>query len=205
MKAAQRLTKEIPEYEHLSEKIGNSFPSISSKIDELTKDNGKSFMTLCHGDLWLNNIMYAYDQDGSLNDALLCDFQGPSRGPAVLDVINHLYCSSMEDIKDRGWDILVQHYHEELSTTLKKLNYPRKIPTLTDIQIEILEKGACFMGEILICPGCRVLESTGQDVSVFTGESLDANEQNYRIMANPKCRKMVEFIIDFLDRKGHFE
>lgn len=205
LKSAQRLAKEIPGFEHLSEKILNSSSKVCQKMAELSSDDGKSFMSLCHNDIWMNNVMYCHDESGKPTDALICDFQGPARYPVVMDVIGHLYSSQNEAVKDRDFDILVQHYHNELSTTLKKLNYPTRIPTLTDIQIEVLEKTACFTGKTLMCPGARCLENTGQDVTTFFGDNLDVAEQNYRMMANPKCRKIIEFFLDFFDRKGYFD
>ena len=46
-----------------------------------------------------------------------------------------------EEIKLDKFDFLIQFYHYHLSETLKKLNYQQNIPTLREIQIEMLDKG----------------------------------------------------------------
>lgn len=208
LKAAKRLAKEIPEFEHLSEKFPNAYSNIWSQTLELIKHDetsSSSFMTLCHGDLWMNNVLYCDDSEGTSIDALICDFQNPAPGPASLDIIYHLYTSSNENMRDRDWDLLVQHYHSELATTLRKLNYSKKIPTLTDIHIDILQKGITCVGLMLMFPGARVLENTGEDVTDFIGEGEEIDDKNYATMANPKCRKTLEFLIDFIDRKGYID
>lgn len=183
---------------------------LQSKIYEKTcmysRLSANDLTVLCHGDIWGNNVLFTHSADGKANDILLCDFQTVYLGSPLSDITYLLYSSSQEDLNDRDWDLLLLHYHTELSTTLRKLKYNSTIPSLIDLQMEALYKGAsqALMGLVVV--GVRQLEDVSDDsVSHFMGNTDENRKYRINMLSSPKCRKSVEFLVDFFERKGFFE
>lgn len=109
-------------------------------------DPSKNFMNvLIHGDLWTNNIMFTFDDKKQANDLLFVDLQFSTWTSPAVDILYFAHNSLKEDIRQTKLAEIIQHYHTHLSTLLKKLNTKKKIPTLREMQIMILEKE--FMGK----------------------------------------------------------
>lgn len=102
-------------------------------------DNG--FHVLNHGDLWINNMMFKSDDDGTPLDVSMIDFQGPFWGTPTVDLMYFIISSVADDIKIKHFDDLIAHYHEQLTVALKKLNYDQQIPTLSELHIDMRDKG----------------------------------------------------------------
>lgn len=210
IESAARLTQSLDVHnEQLTPKL-NEFAEIAfSKICNLVKPDENSFIALTHGDLWSNNTMYTYDDENDAtmpNDALLVDFQVGSIGPVVMDLAYTLYTSSHADITDRDWDLLLQYYHNELRTTLTKLNYSMKIPSLTDIQVQFLTKGITMVPISLIVVAVRHFEEADENTnSRFIGDTKEDAEYRYMMLANPNGQKDINFLLEYFDRKGMLE
>lgn len=100
------------------------------------------FEILCHGDLWLNNMMFKLDDEGNTVDVKLIDFQAPYwRSPAG-DLLNFLLSSVADDIKIVHFDDFITFYQENLSEALKDLKYSKYIPTVEDLHADLLDKGS---------------------------------------------------------------
>lgn len=101
------------------------------------------FQVLNHGDLWVNNMMFKSDEDENPLDVSLIDFQGPFWGTPVIDLMYFIISSAADDIKIEHFDSFIAFYHEELTAALKKLNFNQPIPTLSELHIDMLDKGFC--------------------------------------------------------------
>lgn len=102
------------------------------------------FIVLNHGDNWVNNLMFKCDQSKQLSDVKFIDFQLSFWGSPANDLIYFLVSSVRDEIKIDNFDDLIQHYHEELICNLKRLSFCHPIPTLYELQMDILQKGgAC--------------------------------------------------------------
>ena len=99
---------------------------------------------LNHGDDWVNNMMFKYDDEGRVLDTKFIDFQMSFWGSPANDLIYFFVSSVADDVKVAHFDDLIQFYHNELVDSLKKLNYDQPIPTLYELHVDLLQKGgAC--------------------------------------------------------------
>jgi thiamine kinase-like enzyme len=105
------------------------------------------FVVMNHGDLWLNNMMFKFENGKPLEVSMI-DYQAPFWGSPANDILYFLLTSVQDDIKVEHFDEFIEFYHEQLSTSLKKLNYDRHIPTLAELHIDLLDKGG--FGEFVI-------------------------------------------------------
>lgn len=116
--------------------------------------------TLIHGDLWVNNLMFNYSDDGSVMDCIIVslslksfkfpvptffylqiDFQFSCIGHPAIDLLYFLYTSSVDDIRQTKIFELTQFYYYELKRVLAGLNYDlKKLPTLHEFQLQVLKK-----------------------------------------------------------------
>ena len=85
------------------------------------------FQVMNHGDIWLNT--------------------GPFWASPSSDILYFLLSSVADDIKVKHFDDFIEFYHEQLTLALKALRYDQHIPTLSELHIDLLDKGG--FGKIL--------------------------------------------------------
>jgi hypothetical protein len=100
------------------------------------------FVALNHGDIWLNNMMFLSDDDNQPLDVMIYDYQGSFWASPVTDILYFLISSVSDDIKVEHFDDFIEYYHIELCKSLRTLKYDQHIPTLSELFIDIMEKGA---------------------------------------------------------------
>ncbi|XP_060648424.1 uncharacterized protein LOC132786054 [Drosophila nasuta] len=100
------------------------------------------FNALNHGDCWISNLMFQYDQTtNKLLDAYLVDYQMCKYGNVAMDLLYFLISSPKLELKINKFDYFVKHYYDQLIKHLKLLNYTEKLPTLIDIHTQLLKYG----------------------------------------------------------------
>lgn len=99
------------------------------------------FVVLSHGDIWLNNMMFLSNAQKEPLDVIMFDFQGSAWATPSMDVLYFLISSVSDDVKVEHFDDLIEFYHLELCKSLKALAYDQHIPTLSELFIDIMEKG----------------------------------------------------------------
>ena len=182
-------SKELGIYYH--DKLMKLKPYLVDYGTRAYNSNPKHFYTLCHGDLWVNNMMMLYDSQSqnekSLKDVLLIDFQLCNWSSPAVDLHYFLHTSLEPKLQldVHAIDGLVQCYHTTLASTLKKLNYNGYIPTLHELQVQLLE------GKILgkyfekKTPEQNYVKHTFFIIHLFT--ALSAATVNQPIMINDQC------------------
>lgn len=100
------------------------------------------FQILNHGDIWLNNMMFNLDAEKNPIEISLIDYQISFWASPSADLLYFLLTSVSDDIKVDHFDDFIEFYHSELISALKQLKYDQPIPTLAELQIDLLEKGA---------------------------------------------------------------
>lgn len=202
------VTKTMPGFEALSTKLPKSAETMYPKMAALIKpDEPNCFVTLCHGDLWSNNIMFTTDTKNYPIDVILCDYQISFIGPAVIDLANILYSSSHASLRADDYDRLVQIYHEALIGTLSKLKYTKQMPTLTDMQVELLRRGVCHVAIGLFVFAARSFEKFGEIENMAKlARDNDADRQFiYDVLISAKDNEAFKFLLNYFDRRGYFD
>lgn len=108
------------------------------------------FRTLTHGDFWVSNVMFKYNDSSKLprqpDDVVLIDFQFSCWSSPAVDLHYLFNTSVQEHVRLYHQDELVQCYYNILADTLKQLRYAGKIPTLHEFQIQVQSKS--FLGKL---------------------------------------------------------
>lgn len=196
--------KKQPGLEKLVEKLTNIEDTFFDRISATCVRAEDDFNVILHGDLWSNNIMFKYDDNGDIEDTVLVDFQMCNYGPPALDLTYCLYTSSDNDISELDWDMLVQYYYDELRTMLKKLNYSKKILSLMEFNAQIIMRGMYASSIGIICEAGRIMENVGEDGAAnFIVD--DAAEYRLNMLLNPQVVPKIVKLLKYFDRKGYYD
>lgn len=92
-------------------------------------------------------------------DALFVDFQNAVIGTPLIDLFYFFTTSVSTKVLATSRDELVFAYHEALSTLLETMDYKGYIPTLNELQVEILRRSSMelYMG-LTLAPYARISE-----------------------------------------------
>ncbi|KAM8703728.1 hypothetical protein ACLKA7_008370 [Drosophila subpalustris] len=124
----------LQEYE---DKVKSYLKNLAGLME--TSDMKRSFNVILIGDCWPNNLLGHFDAFGNVKDALFIDFSSVSYGPGIYDLFLLLLTAPAE--KTEQFDAHLKHYHDELVANLKLLKFKGNLPTLTDLQVELLDYG----------------------------------------------------------------
>lgn len=127
-------------YEYYVEKLRKFRPNLVEKGRSAYDPSPNHFNTLIHGDIWKNNVMVAYNEDGQLDNAVLIDFQFNCWTSPAMDLHYFFNTSLNEDVRMNDLDELIQYYHGELVDALKRLGYQKHVPTLLEFHVQYAEK-----------------------------------------------------------------
>lgn len=168
--------------------------------------NEADFNVLNHGDLWVNNIMYRYNSEGVPIEAMLVDFAISYFGSPAIDLSFLLFTSSADDVNEEQFDHVLQIYHQSLLETLNQLGYSRKLPTLLDIQEDMLRKGFIGVMYATFLLPLRVIEDTASaDLGHLLGSNEEAVQFRGSLYQNPRYQRRMEYLLNYFDRKGYLE
>lgn len=199
------VVKQLPGFVHLLPKLQRLSTCVIQKLTMAAKYDPSAFNVINHGDLWSNNVMFTHDPvTVSPLDAIIVDFQCGYFNSPVLDIMQVLFNSSSKTLRANDWDEIVIHYHSELVNLLRKLEYSKPVPTLSEIQAERRKRIHYSAPMGVFALSVRNVTQDA-DISMFFGQSEE--DHNYRVQAllTPKYRKNLEFLLQFCEDNGLLE
>lgn len=87
---------------------------------------------ICHGDLHVRNIMFD-DNDASMKNSVLVDFQLIRYAPMVTDILHFLHMNTSAKFREDNEEELINFYHSVLVDTIKIHDSSIEPPTLSSI------------------------------------------------------------------------
>uniref|UniRef100_A0A1L8DNF4 Putative juvenile hormone-inducible protein n=1 Tax=Nyssomyia neivai TaxID=330878 RepID=A0A1L8DNF4_9DIPT len=123
-KAFENELKSIPEVLSLYDVIERQLEMCQERQRDLTYYEENVFNTICHNDLWVNNVMIAYDDDGKPERVKIFDFQLVMYASMSLDVLFFLFTSVQDDILQENFDDFLKFYFEEFCSSLQFFGCP---------------------------------------------------------------------------------
>lgn len=203
MRSAAEVIKTWPGCEIYGDKLFALSDRIIERNCEVFTRDEKAFNVLTHGDLWITNLMYKYDENGHPQDVVFVDYATGFYGSPGIDLSYLLFTSNTETNTEADWDELLRVYHTELVANLTKFGYMGRIPTLIDIYIEYLRKSYYGLMISMFLIPLRLLEDTSNsDFSNLLGDQPEHVAFRKMLFGAPKYRTFMEPLLKFWDRKG---
>ncbi|KAJ9590258.1 hypothetical protein L9F63_016621 [Diploptera punctata] len=107
-----------------------------SHIRKANERDEAGYNVLNHGDLWLNNVMFKYNEDTQeVQDVRLVDYQLSYYSSPVIDLLYLLISSASPDVLE-NLDVLLTEYYITLCGTLSKLGYQNLQPSMDMLKTE---------------------------------------------------------------------
>ncbi|RXG52606.1 hypothetical protein Avbf_16429 [Armadillidium vulgare] len=84
----------------------------------------KPFDVFAHGDCWVNNILFKYNEDDIPVDIRFVDFQNSKKASPVLDLNYFLYSSINGDLRLAERDTMIGIYYDAFQEVFEKSGKP---------------------------------------------------------------------------------
>ncbi|XP_050455639.1 uncharacterized protein LOC126853689 [Cataglyphis hispanica] len=128
----------------------------------------QKYHTICHGDPWINNMLFLHDNEGKIIDLKMVDYQIIRHTSVSTDIHYLIYTSVQSSLIERSYESLIRIYHSEFLKELRRLNVDEKI--LTELDREWLEtelRAYAFYGGLTGCFMANPILAEEEDVLQF--------------------------------------
>lgn len=147
--------------------------------------------------------MYSHDDQNNIQDLLMVDFQLCQWSSPALDLLFLLIESPQLELKVSQFDTFVEYYHQHLIANLKKLGYSKKMPTLFDLEVNILQRYPISM--ILMTghmPAILLDPSNESNMENMMNDSEGGANFKKALFTNPRYIRHMMELLPFLEQKG---
>jgi len=137
----------------------------------------QKYDTICHGDPWINNLLFLHDNDGKIINLKIIDYQIIRHTSLATDILYFIYSSVQSSLIERSFESLVKIYHNEFLNELRRSHVDKKI--LAELGIEWLHKELrtyAFYGVLIGCFLINPILAEEEDVVQF--ETMEFGPMN---------------------------
>ncbi len=99
-------------------KISNEVFQLLVKLRRPNDPLGTRFNTVCHGDMWMGNLMFRYEDSGDPQECTIVDFHSAQFLSPATDLAHLLLTSTTRAFRLQHWDKIVQSYYDTFNRTL---------------------------------------------------------------------------------------
>uniref|UniRef100_A0A023ERR9 Putative juvenile hormone-inducible protein n=1 Tax=Aedes albopictus TaxID=7160 RepID=A0A023ERR9_AEDAL len=131
-------------YESFVKKLKTLLSSMDQRLQDAYTVNPATvgYNVLNHADFSWKNVMHKRSSDGrKVVDSMLIDYQCCHWGSPAVDVWSLLDLIVDNRTKTAHRSRMLYEYHKQFAKVLDKMGFMGKIPTLVDLQMELLRKG----------------------------------------------------------------
>lgn len=209
--ALSSLRKSNRKYENLTDPI-KEVEKLSGKLYQqmynCVQENDEKWKVLCHGDLWINNLMF------KSSDVKLIDLQSMRYTSLVIDIQHLIYSSTESDVRIKYYDEIISCYHKYLMENLELLlkqdyldNFKQleNVFSLENIKQELDKKWMYALGMAMwLLPAITFHPNNTPDLdSVEMDDFLtDTQEKNMTEMQTAEYHERIkDVVLEFYDKK----
>lgn len=117
LESIQFQTAELKKAIEYVRSLRNKCYDMIAKLLSLPKDR---YFTICHGDTWINNILYKHDKNGQVYDLKLVDYQISRHMSVAIDFHYFIYSSVRSCIIEDNYNNLIELYHRTFVEKLRE-------------------------------------------------------------------------------------
>ncbi|XP_073827322.1 uncharacterized protein [Musca autumnalis] len=188
------LYKEIAIATDNNENYINRFKELMKEYDEfLSQPDAKDdlYTTISHCDLWINNLMLKYDENGVATKVKFVDFQIAQYESVAHDIIFLLFSSVEVPVLEEHMDEFLILYYNAFIDCLKSVNVPTEQYSLLGFMKEIHRSApveichATFMTKILLADNSTMPDDY---------KDMDMNVMSKNVGGKKIKEKIIEII-----------
>ncbi|XP_049531383.1 uncharacterized protein LOC125948892 [Anopheles darlingi] len=180
------LTEKYPEFAHFANPLENFKRNLPSILTPLYKPSASIQNVLIHGDFRIKNMLHQIDENGRHKDTILIDYQACNWTTPAIDLFNLLDIVADQTVKDNHRNELILLYHQQYTDLLKRMGFTGKIPTLLELQLELLRCEGFEMFNYLIFTTFRYIGPGPLDM-----DAMLRGEINNPALDDPEFRKLM--------------
>lgn len=191
------------EYENVVENLIKNKEKFITKIIESASSEFDTFKVLNHGDLWVNNMMFKYNEETKKpTDVIFVDYQLSYYSSPGLDLNYFLNTSPTCEARENCREEIILTYYKSLTKALKEFGY-MKIPTIGDIVKEIERKEFFGLFACLAILPLILMEKQAESGGLEALADEESSRKMRDIMFNGRTyQKAMKFILKRFNRIG---
>ncbi|KAF5297568.1 hypothetical protein FQR65_LT09999 [Abscondita terminalis] len=203
----QCLIETCSNFNHLIE-FATKLKSIQNNVLEKTFasiKNSKIGKVLNHGDCWVNNLMFSYNSDGSVKDAVLLDLQVCLYSSPVIDLHCFWATSPNIEVLAKHFDEVLDYYYKRFIDNVKKLKITGYVPSKLELMTDFKEKVIYGLNTLLtMTPFIKVDKRPDATIENFY-KYFDKDSFRYDCYNNERYLERITLLLAFYDSFGVFQ
>uniref|UniRef100_A0A182QVY8 CHK kinase-like domain-containing protein n=1 Tax=Anopheles farauti TaxID=69004 RepID=A0A182QVY8_9DIPT len=181
------LTKLYPEFKHFAEPLENFYRNVRSLLYKVYEPSETFQNVLLHGDFHYKNMLHKIDPStGRHKETILLDYQICSWASPAKDLYCLLDMIPTQEVKDSHRSELIYMYYRHYSELLRRMGFPGKIPSLVDLQIELLRHAGLELFDYAVFSPFRYMDNGSIDI-----ESFLKGEMANPVLHDPEFKKLM--------------
>ncbi|XP_046431327.1 uncharacterized protein LOC124185048 [Neodiprion fabricii] len=202
--STKSLAEEVANWIELSPRISEKISKLSEvvyeKACEVTHLRKDDFNVINHGDFWVNNMLFRYDERQKVVDQIFVDFQICHYGSPATDILYFFGTSPSDEVRIHHRESILREYHHTLTDTMTQLKCTTEPPSFNDLQDVLRKRAFCeAIATFTILPLVLVDKS-----NVKSLEEMISLNGKYE---NPACkgksyRKVMTRLLPLFDSMG---
>nr|XP_049463890.1 uncharacterized protein LOC125906917 isoform X2 [Anopheles coluzzii] len=181
-----QLTELYPEFAQFAKPLVKFQQNLRDFFDSIFKPTKSIQSVLIHGDCHTKNLLHQLDAHGRHTETILLDYQICCWTSPAIDLYYMLDLIPTQEIKDNYRYELVYLYHQQYSNLLKRLGFKRNIPSLQDLNIELIRCAGLELFHYAAFMSYRFMDQCAIDVEALLKGELEnpvtKNEEYKKIM-----------------------
>lgn len=194
-------------YEEITEKMYLLSENIIQNAVQMFESHIDNFRVFTLSDLWINNLMFHINNETKEpDDVVMLDYQLSYYGSPAIDLNYFLYGSVNENVRKVHFKYIVREYHRIFKETLEKLNYKGYIPTLKDLNIDLIKNSLQgVIAATCLTPIIFMESPNNHDEECLFIRSEEGDELRRRNAENPKYRTFLQRTVKEFELNGFLD
>lgn len=174
------------------------------KLDHHANTTASTFKVLNHGDLWVNNFLFKYEE-GQPIDVVFVDYQMSFYSSPGIDLNYFINTSPKNEVRELKYDRIIEFYHASFANALKTAGSTKNI-TLDQMRKEISTREFYgFMASVGILPLVLMDKETSQSSNMESlSDETAAIKLRNSMYNNPNYVRTMKYILKRFDEHNVF-
>ncbi|KAL7732945.1 hypothetical protein ACLKA6_002759 [Drosophila palustris] len=175
----------------------------SKRISAVVDPKNSPFSVICHGDIWVNNMMINQEE----RKAIIVDFQCCYVASPAVDLQFFFYTSLQLDVLLHQRENLLKYYYECLCETLTACNYRGSMPSYDQL-LEEMQRCLFYGYYAAVCelPICCASKDASKDFTAHTfGDAEAIKAKRHQLFDNERVRQTLQATLGHFEEQGILE